>query len=179
MKKEKAKPEKLFQKLREVVSPLKNIKENEVHILNIRANYGNYQVIIAPSKEAANKHKLEINGQIHHLFVSPDRISAKPSELQVKHHMKDTIILRDLNVHLVDKGRTHKPETAAGWKHAVEVREKINLAGKEGSNLLQNIESNGKLSKAAYDIIEEDIIQALNDRPEESVEDVSVEYTME
>ena len=126
------------------------------------------------------KHRsIEINGQIHHLFISPRKISANPCDSQVKKHMKDTVIMRDLEVHIVDEnGDGSLIQSGNGKDQPVEAKEMINLAGEKGRILIQEAQSSGKLPQATYEIIEEDIIHALEERPEESLEDLS-ELTME
>ena len=171
MKKNNKHAQAIINKLREVLPPLKKMKANEVHVINLRANFGRYQIII--SAEENDKRSLEINGQIHHLFLSPEKITANPSSNQVRDHMKDTVIMRDIDIHIVDKQGSGDIKAGKGWKEAVEAKELINLAGEQGQIILDEAKQAGHLPKAAYEIIEKDIIHALEERPEESIEEVS------
>lgn len=145
-----------------------NLPPNEVHVFNVHAAYGHYQVIIGPAskvmhrkKEAILHRPLEINGAMHHLFVTKNHVTPHPSHRQVHNNLRGCIILRDLTVHLKDPtGGGHKVEKAV-QKYAVECREKINLAGQEGDKILKRMEWTGKLAKDTYKIVQEDILNAL------------------
>ena len=174
----------LLNTLRESVPLLKQMKPHETHVVTIRANYGNYQIVIGPQSlnKSANgepMRQIEINGKIHHLFLSEENISANPSDEQVKKHLKDIIIMRDLEIHLVDEHGDGKMIRASDKAlNGIEARELINLAGDKGRIMIREAQSSGRLPRETYSIIEEDIMQALEKHPEESIEDVS-ELTIE
>lgn len=144
--------------LRRKVRSLKNMKPEDVHVFTINASYGHYQVIIGP-KKGHNQRDVRIEGEIHHLFVSPHSINANPSKHEIYENMKNTIIMRDLEVHLHDpKGDGKSLEMKTCDAHP---KEYINLAGKNGELLMKHIDGSRKLSLAAYRIIQEDILHAL------------------
>jgi len=166
MKRKRAKMPFLDQ-LRKTVESLKKMKPGEVHILSVNANYGHYQIVIGPEnhgEKGSDEHgrPIEINGEIHHLFVTPGNISAQPSRKQVLENMKNTVIMRNLSVHLNDPrgdGRhISAPDRDNSGLHA---REYINLAGDTGEELLEKVEHSGRFSLAAYRIVQQDILRAL------------------
>lgn len=171
MKKKKSNAQ-LLQILRNTVPMLKHMKSHETHIVHIKANYGTYQLVIGPKQ-------IEINGKIHHLFLSDDEITANPSNEQVKQHLKDIIIMRDLEIHLVDEhGDGKMIRTSDKALNGIEARELINLAGDKGRIMIREAQSSGRLPRETYDIIEADILHALEKNPEDSIEEVS-EMTIE
>lgn len=144
--------------LRRKVRSLKRLKPHDVYVFTINANYGHYQIMVGPMN---NRHErnLEITGEIHHLFVSPHSISANPTRDQVEGNLKNTVIMRDLEVRLMDpRGDGRHLKTMGSGAHP---REYINLAGKNGELLMTHLEGSGRLSRAAYRIIQEDILRAL------------------
>ena len=147
-----------IENLKRQMKHLRRMKPDEVHVFTINANYGRYQIIIGPGK-GHQRRNLEINGNIHHLFISPKNITPNPSSAQIHGNLKDTVILRDLNVHLVDPcGDGKKLSMKKCDSHP---RELINLAGKRGKTLLSKVELNGRLSRVAYRIIQDDILRSL------------------
>lgn len=166
-----------IKQLRHVVRSLKRMKPGEVHVLSINANYGHYQVVIGPKQQGEKAAKgmesrpIEINGEIHHLFISPHAVRVYPSKGQILHNLRDTVIMRDLEIHLHDPmgdGR-HLAMMEKG-DNGIHARECINLAGNEGEKLLEKAEHDTHLSMAAYRIIQRDILRALTERKEESLE---------
>lgn len=146
--------------LRRKVRSLKKMRSGDVHVFTINANYGNYQIVIGPAK-GHNHRNLEITGEIHHLFVSPDSIRPNPSKHQIYKNLKDTIIMRNLEVHLMDPigdGRHLMMKDSEAHP-----REYINLAGRNGELLMRHMESGRRLTQAAYKIIQKDILRALED----------------
>lgn len=142
-----------------------NLHPNEVHVFNVHAAYGHYQITIGPSKKVLKeKHPqrpVEINGAMHHLFVTKNHVAAHPTHKQIHDNLKGCIIMRDLTLHLKDPtGAGHKIE-GSNREDAIEAREKINLAGDEGNQMLKKMVHTGKLAKETYKIIQEDILTAL------------------
>lgn len=159
-----------IEKLLERVRLDANLAPNEVHVFNVHASYGHYQVMIGPAAKILKKkaegglRPVEINGAMHHLFVTKNHVTPHPSHSQVHNNLRGCIILRDLTVHLKDPtGSGHKIEKGVA-AHAVECREKINLAGKDGDKLLKRMEWSGKLAKDTYKIVQEDILNALTNK---------------
>lgn len=156
---------------------LKNMKPGETHILNVNANYGSYQIMIGPNKRAESdedERSIEIDGEIHHLFVTPDEVRTHPSKGQVKENLKDTVIMRGLHVHLRDPMGDGKhlanDETGDNGLHA---KEYINLAGNAGEEIIENVENDDEISHDTYRIIQDDIIKALKENKRKSLEDVT------
>lgn len=161
-----------FKRLQAIVSTLQTMRPDEIHIIHVRANYGNYQIVIGPESMLEEKSRpLEINGQIHHLFVSPNNISPNPTHDQIDHHLHDTIVMRDVTIHLLDeRGDGQHLVASNGWQQTVDARDAINLAGEKGKALLERTITSGELPRATYHIIQEDILQALEKNPEDLTE---------
>lgn len=136
------------------------MKQGDVHVFTINASYGRYKVIVGPMKQ--NNHcPVEIEGQVHHLFVSPKDIRPNPTQKQIKENLKHTVIMRDLSVHINDPSGSGKHPSAT--EKSAKPREYINLAGKEGEKIIRKSQSHGKLSRAAYNIIQKDILKSLKE----------------
>lgn len=151
-------------KLMERVKLDPNLNPNEVHVFNVHAAYGHYQVIIGPADKVArqsNGRPVEINGSLHHLFVSKNHITPHPSHHQIQNNLKGCVIMRDLTVHMKDPTGTGRKLDARTRQSALLVREKINLAGQDGEKFLKRMGHTGKLAKDTYKIIQEDILNAL------------------
>ena len=160
--------ETFLKQLRGALRSLQRMKPGEVHVLSVNASYGRYQLMIGPGKGDGSPHngknrEIEINGEIHHLFVSPDSIRAHPSRQQIEHNMRDTVIMRDLSIHLVDPHGDGK-HLSDKSRNGMRARECINLAGNDGERLIENSERDGEMMMAAYRIVQEDILRALKEK---------------
>ena len=144
--------------LKRKMKSLKDMKEGEVHVFTVNANYGRYKIIVGPVQKQDNC-PVEIEGEIHHLFVSPEAISPNPSREQIQHNLKHTVIMRDLAVHFNDPSGSG--EQISNNNDSVKPREYINLAGKEGDEIVRHAQENDNLSLAAYHIIQDDILNSL------------------
>ncbi|MBU4484412.1 hypothetical protein KKA47_03215 [bacterium] len=150
---------------------LKKMAPNEIHIFNINANYGHYQISIGPEYSANELRKLglpkrsrpiEINGEMHHLFVSQSGVNPIPSKEQVDSNLKNTVILKDLIIHIQDKKGDGSSISIQKMNFdGVRPRNNINLAGEEGTKLIEKIQRSGTLNKEAYKIIQEDILKSV------------------
>lgn len=165
-KKYKNKP--FYKRLIEGNVELQKMGPKEVHIFNIYANYGHYQVAIGPEYTPEEAKRLnvplhtrpvEINGEIHHLFISKDGVSPLPSKKQVDSNLKNTIILKDLSIHIKDKkGDGSSIEINKLNFDGVHAKENINLAGRDGERLMHKMEDSGSLNKTTYKIVQDDIL---------------------
>jgi len=154
-----------IENLRRKVRSLRNLRPNDVHVFTINANYGHYQIIVGPMRKN-HMRDLEIKGEIHHVFVSSNSITPNPSKKQINGNLKDTVIMRNLEVHLHDpKGDGKSLEMKDCDSHP---QEYINMAGKNGESLVRDLQSSGRLSKAAYGIIQSDILHALKEKEKET-----------
>lgn len=172
MKRKRAQ-EAFLERLRQAVQSLKHMKPGEVHVFSINASYGHYQIVIGPEQRGKerqeHKRPIEINGEIHHLFVSPRAVSIHPSRGQVMRNMKDTVIMRDLSIHLVDpKGDGEHLEREAN--NNLHARECINLAGDDGEKIIEEAGNDANLMLAAYRIVQQDILASLRAHREEQSE---------
>lgn len=152
--------EKLLQRVR--LDP--NFPPDEVHVFNVHAAYGHYQVIIGPADKVTKMHPgrpLEINGVMHHLFVTKNHVATHPSNRQVHNNLKGCIIMRDLTIHIKDPTGSGRKLVGTNKQSAVAAKEEINLAGTEGHRLLNRMVHTGKLAKDTYKIVQEDILNAL------------------
>lgn len=150
------------------------MKPEDMHVLTVHANYGNYEIVIGPEmpedKGGKRHRELEINGEVHHLFISEDAITPNPSNEQIHDKLKDTVIMQDLSVHLRDaNGDGQHAIGNNGSKRGVMPRGMINMAGHRGEELVHEIEENGELDDMTYQIIQEDILHALEKRREEEL----------
>jgi len=174
-----------FDQLRSIVKRLRKMKPGEVHVLSINANYGHYQISIGPTPAESPELKgtkadeprgpIEINGEIHHLFLSPDAVRAMPSEKQVIENMKDTVIMRDLSIHMKDSsGDGNHLDHANDGEAVMKARECINLAGEEGQRLMEEAKNEMRIHLATYHLVQQDILKALQSshRDEESTLDI-------
>lgn len=156
--------EKLMERVR--LSP--DIPPNEVHVFNVHASYGHYQVVIGPAEKLVRNGKparpLEINGAIHHLFVTKNHITPHPSSKQIHDNLKGCVIMRDLTIHLKDPTGSGRKIDKGDHQSQMVAREKINLAGLDGDKFVKRMEHTGRLLKDTYKIVQEDILSALENK---------------
>lgn len=169
MKPGKPKREKSFLKvLMEYDPSLKKMRPKEIRVFNVNANYGTYQVKIGPEhspltcrqlKTKTHSRPIEIHGELHHLFIeNGHNVSAMPSHDAIDNNLKGTVIIKGLTVHLRDEnGNGAAIGDIMNAVHAVEARERINLAGENGEKAVSSLEQTGKLAKETYRIIQSDI----------------------
>ncbi len=142
---------------------LHKLKPKEVMIFNVSGNFGNYQIMIGPENVANHTRPIEINGSIHHLFVTKNRIEPLPTREEVTNNLRGTIIMNDITVHLFDKNGDGKEvlieRNEMDGAHA---REQINLAGDEGDQIMHESETTGRLANETYQIVQEDILRSLH-----------------
>lgn len=173
MKRGKMSPS-FLERLKGSVKSLRDMKPGEVHVFSINAHYGHYHIVIGPEqKEGAPQERLharpiEIDGEIHHLFMSPRAMRIYPSKRQMRENMKDTVILKDLTVHLVDPDGKGSHLNRAG-NNELHARECINFAGDDGDRLIEEAQHDQQMTMAAYRIIQRDILQALEEGAEETM----------
>lgn len=147
---------------------LKKMRPKEIRVFNVNANYGTYQVKVGPEHSPLTCRQLgtkphsrpiEIHGELHHLFIeNGNRVSAMPSHEAIDSNLKGTVIIKGLTVHLRDEqGNGSDISDTPYTLHAVEARERINLAGENGEKAVMNLEQSGKLAKETYRIIQTDI----------------------
>ncbi len=163
-----------LQELRSLIRGLKQMKPGETHVISINANYGHYQLVIGPGDKGersanADERPIEINGEIHHLFVSSDAVSAFPSRNQVLENMKNTVIMRGLSVHLKDPSGDGQHLENGETQGAMQAREYINLAGSKGEQIIEASKSSDEISLETYRIIQQDILKALKEKREKSI----------
>ena len=151
-----------FERLKQLVKDLKHMKHDEIHVISINANFGHYQILIGAECRQGEvlERPIEINGEIHHLFLSEEEIRTQPSRKQLMENLKDTVIMRNLHIHFKDpKGDGRHLQLTGG--NGIHPSEYINLAGKRGQRLLNNASSNVRMSLEAYRIIQQDILKSL------------------
>ena len=155
--------------LRKAAEELTSMAPDEIHVLSINANYGRYEIVIGAKGNKENpdgdERPIEINGEIHHLFLSPRNISAMPSQNQIIDNLKDTVIVRGLSIHIRDpRGDGEHIAHGGNGDNGIHIHEYINLAGSKGKSLIHNAEHDDKMSLAAYHIIQKDILHSLNEK---------------
>lgn len=165
-----------LKELQNLVRALRKMKPNETHILNINANFGRYQLVIGPQKNGGeeDEHSIEINGEIDHLFVTPEGVRTHPSKDQVRDNMKDTVIMRGLEVHLRDPmGDGEHLTSSTNGDNGLRPRQCINLAGNKGDDIIERMRHSDETSLVTYRIVQEDILKALRQNRRKSIERVS------
>jgi len=170
--KRKARSKKFLKELRSLIGALKHMKPGETHILSINANYGHYQLVIGPSKNSGkeeDEHSIEIEGDIHHLFVTPDEVRAQPSKGQMMKNLKDTVIMRGLHVQLKDPKGDGKCVKCSEGYNGLSAKEYINLAGEAGDDIIDMVEKSDEISLETYRLIQEDILKALKENKRKSL----------
>ncbi len=139
---------------------ISRLRPDEVVIFNVHGSYGNYQVKVGALNKENNSRPIEINGNVHHLFISKERVRTLPSHEDIKHNMKGTIVMSDISIELFD-GSGHgmnviiEPEKT----HKLHPNKYINLAGDVGEKYLNAFESGQKMADETYRIIQEDILK--------------------
>jgi hypothetical protein len=174
--KRKVRSKKFLKELRTLIGALKHMKPGETHILSINANYGHYQLVIGPEKKGdsdEDERSIEIEGEIHHLFVTPDEVRAQPSKNQVTENLKDTVIMRGLHVQLKDPRGDGKCVKCPEGYNGLRAKEYINLAGKAGDEIIEKVESSDEISLETYRLVQEDIIKALKENKRKSLQGMS------
>lgn len=150
---------------------LKRLHPNEIYIFNVFANRGNYQIMVGPEYSAEeceamkiepHSRRIEINGTVHNLFLNPNHISAEPKQEDVRRNLRGSMIVKDLAIHIVDNNGTGTGIVIEKiHSHELVLRDKINLAGEKGEEMLSKYLSTGKLIMETYKIIQEDILNSL------------------
>ena len=174
--KRETKHKEFLRELFEQVSQLKKMKASETHKLSINANYGHYEIKISANSKHGHKglHRpIEINGEIHHLFVSPGELRANPSQEQIRANLKDTVIARGLKLHFEDPVGDGEHVSHNGNSNGMEAREFINLAGERGEKLIWDARHDDHMLLEAYHIIQQDILKALRQHKRKALEYVS------
>lgn len=136
-------------------------KPREVVIFNVHGNYGDYQIKVGP-EDRRHRRSVEINGKIHHLFITKQHVAPLPTHDEVKKNMRGTIIMNEVTVHLFDeKGDGHAVKIEREDFDGAHARENINLAGKLGEETLYKFEKTGRLANETYHIVQDDILKSL------------------
>lgn len=157
-----------LEKLMERVQLAEKMDPNEIHVFNVHASYGHYQITIGPVAKVLQQRRshrpVEINGAMHHLFVTKNHIAPHPTHQQIHNNLKGCVIMRDLTLHLKDPTGSGRKVDPVNRTRAIEAREKINLAGEKGNEMLKKLTYTGKLAKDTYKIVQEDILTALTNK---------------
>jgi len=148
-------------------SSFRDMKPGETHVINVNANYGRYQIVIICKKRGGKDGSIEIDGKIHHLFLSPDGLSVMPSKEQIAKNLNNTVILKNLEVHIRDPKGDGKHMATLGKQPFMQPDEYINLTGKDAETMLNRIRREKRASLAAYKIVQMDILNALRKRGKE------------
>jgi len=152
-----------FKQLAKVARDLKDMKPGEVHVISVNANYGHYEIVVGPENSESHQRPIEINGEIHHLFVSPKDVRPMPTKRQITSNLKNTVIMKHLTIHLKDpKGDGKHLIIMDHDDNGLHAREFINLAGEDGEQLASDIEHDSKYSLAAYRIVQKDILSSFS-----------------
>lgn len=147
---------------------VKKLNGEECHIFEVHASFGSYQIMIGPREKNMRQGRevrpIEINGAMHHLYLTPNHVKAHPSAREIDNSLKDCVIMRDLTIHIKDPTGSGRKVDSAVKRYAVTAKEEINLAGQAGEQLKTRMIHTGKLAKDAYKIIQEDILRAVHEK---------------
>jgi len=156
-----------LEQLMEKIKLPRQLGPHEIHVCNVRAKYGSYQIIIGPAEKqvgapkGTEKRSIEINGALPHMYVSEHRIRLTPSKEQIEGHLKGCVVLQDLTVHLKDPMGDGKQIAPKEARSGIYCKEKINMAGEAGTKELEAMEKDGTLIRKTYQIIQKDILNTL------------------
>jgi hypothetical protein len=158
-------------RLRRALPMLRELPPSEAKSIDVDANFGHYQVTIGPEYSVAecrqrhiplHSRPIELHGQLDHLYVEKNRISPLPTQDLIDQHLKATVVINDVNVHIYDSdGDGATIRIRAKDRSAVEFRQAINMAGDDGEERLRQIKESGTLTRETYRIIQEDILRLL------------------
>lgn len=163
--------ERFLGKLLKYCLSYKKLHPRDTAIFNIIAKHGRYQIKIGPEFSSRDCHKMglqkhcrkvEINGTVYHLFVNRRSIMPVPTHEEVRANLRGSIMMKDLIVHIVDQrtsGTNVKIEEPNS--SGVIVKERINLAGDDGEQLISKLTSSGRLAFETYKIIQQDILNVI------------------
>lgn len=150
---------------------LRQMKPRYMYIFNVFANYGSYQIIVGPEYTdeecrkfhlAPHTRKITVNGSMYHLFISPTKIAALPDQEDVKRNLKGSVIMKKIFIHIVDRdGNGSATSIDKNDRSEIYAKQRINLAGVDGIELLKKHRITGRLFNETYKIIQEDILNAL------------------
>ncbi len=148
--------------LLERISLPRELGPNEIHVVNVHAQYGTYQIIIGASHK--KERSVEINGELHHLYVFPSQVRAIPTSQQVRDNLKGCMILRHLVLHLKDPkgdGVHLEPEKI---RNSIFCKDTINLTEDEAPAWMKEMQETGRLAISTYRIVQEDILKTLSQK---------------
>lgn len=141
---------------------LRKLNPREVTIFNVKGNFGHYQVKLWPMDPKEHSRPIEINGEIHHLFVTKDKVGPLPKHDEVLRNMRGTVIMKDISIHLFDeKGDGHAVKIERIESDGAHAKKRINLAGDEGEKIIHEMEATGRLANETYHIVQEDILKSM------------------
>ena len=133
---------------------------DDIHVVNVHARYGTYQIIIGPAHQ--KNRPIDINGELHHLYIYPNRVRTMPTAQQTRDHLKGCIILRNLVLHLKDPNGDGKHLDPKKIRHCIFCKDSINLSGDEKPMWMKEMEETGKLALSTYHIVQEDILRSFS-----------------
>lgn len=158
-------------RLRRVLPSLRTLGPQESTTFKLQAHYGAYQIMIGPEyapAECRRRHvplhtrPIKIEGEIDHLFLEPNQVSAHPSRDGVDRQLRTTVVINGVRVNIFDMNGDGSARQTASPAHArIEIRQAINLAGPDGEDRLINYQRSGMLVREAYRIIQEDVLRLL------------------
>lgn len=162
-------------RLRRAFPRLRELRPHESTSFALNAYYGQYTITIGPeySLEQCRQLQLktasrpiEVSGEVDHLFLEGDHVTALPSKEAIEGRLKATVIIHDLEVHICDpRGDGGHILIESRQTEPLRFRKTTNLAGGSGARQLDQLHKNGTLTHKAYQIIQDDIVRMLRHRP--------------
>ena len=142
------------------------IGQRDVMVFNVNGEFGHYSVKIGPETTSRKngrkcvKRAIEIDGEVHHLFITKGHASPFPEEDEVNHNMKHTLIVKGIRVHFtsLDCGRA-KLKIETEKRSSFVPSEKINLAGEEGDKMMELLDKSSDIIHETMMIVKEDILK--------------------
>jgi hypothetical protein len=164
-------------RLRRALPMVQQLGPQDYTSFDLDANYGHYRITIGTeysATECRRRHipprsrPIQIEGDIDHLFIEPNSITAQPLPETVAGHLKATVVIQGVRVHISDPdGDGRMIEMEAIPRDEIDISQTINMAGKEGQARLQGLLKSGQLTQEAYRIIQEDVIRFLRKNREQ------------
>lgn len=158
---------------------VKEIPAAESRTIALHANYGSYRLRIGPEyppRECRDRQlplhsrSIEIEGEIDHLILEGEACKPMPDRAEIDRQLQGTVIIHGVAVHIYDAdGEGDRVQRDAGPMPDIRIAEAINLAGPAGEELLATWRATGRLTEAAYRVIQQDIVRALRRNEEISI----------
>lgn len=139
--------------------------------LQCQGSYGTYRLTIGPEyppKECRRRgvplhsRSVAVDAAIDHLFIRGGDVTAWPDKETIERHLQGTVIIHGVAIHIYDgNGSGDQPEMGSAPAHDIKIDEIIAFTHPEARETIDRLRSSGRLTVAAYHVIQHDILKAL------------------